>query len=80
MVLRPDALAAARRARDEQVRHRREVGDHRVARRVLAEGEGQPALGLDELGGDEDLAEVDRRGLGIRHLDGHACRARESAR
>ena len=71
MVLRPDALAAARRARDEQVRHRREIGDHRVARRVLAEGQGQPALGLDELGGDEDLAQVHRRGLRVRHFHGH---------
>ena len=58
--------------------HRRQVGDDRRAVHVLAERQRQTSLGLRELGGDEDLAQVDGRRLGVRHLhrDGAAPRDR----
>ena len=74
-----DALAAAGRARDEQMGHGRQVGDHGIARGVLPERQRELALGLDELGGDQDLAEVDDGRLGVGHLHRHGAAAGDGA-
>ena len=55
-------LTRARGAADEQVRHAREVGDHRLAADVLAEHQRERrshfvvGLGLDDLAERDDLA------------------------
>ena len=64
-----DGLALARRAGDEHVRHRREVGDKLLAGGVLAEEERQFALGVPPGGRLDDLAEGDAGGAAVRHLD-----------
>ena len=64
-----DRLAGAGRAGDEQVRHRREVGDVRLAVNRLAERERQlrrrAAVGL----GLEQLAQRDLLAVAVRNLD-----------
>ncbi len=49
-----DRLARTGGARDEQMRHRRQVGDHRVAGDILAEDERQrPAIVVERVAGDQ---------------------------
>src|SRR6266550_466221 len=67
-----DALALARRAGDEQVRHAREVGDDRLARDVVAKAQRELVASLAKRGGFDDLANRDEARRLVRHLDAHS--------
>jgi len=64
-----DRLARTGGAGDQQMRHAREIGDHRRAADILAQRDGQPALLLRPVVGVEQLAQIDRLAPGVRHLD-----------
>jgi hypothetical protein len=68
-------LAGAGRARDEQVRHLRQVGADRAAGDVLAEPDGQRRPVLRRL--LEDVAEVDDPAPRVRDLDADRLLARD---
>ena len=63
------------RARDQQVRHPREVLDDRLARHVLAEVE-RDRLVVRAAEHLEQLAHHDHLALVVRHLDAHGVAAR----
>ena len=67
-----DRLAGARGARDQQVRHPREVGDDRLAGDVLAQRQRQHAGGVVVRRRGEDLDQLDDLALRIRQLEAHA--------
>ena len=67
-----DRLAGARRARDQQMRHPREVGDDRLAGDVLPERQRQHAGVVVVRRRREDLDQLDDLALGIRQLEPHA--------
>ncbi len=70
-------LARAGSAGDEQVRHAREIGDHRLAPDRLAEAERQLVLsGLEILAG-EQLAQVDGLALVVGEFDADRVAARD---
>ena len=66
----PTDLPGARGARDEQVRHRGEVGDVRLTMDRLAERDGQLRASSARYASDcEELPKRDRLAVGIRNLD-----------
>ena len=67
-------LARAGRAGDQQVRHAREVGDHGLARDVLAEPDGQRRAGRGLV---DEVAERDEVRRAVRHLDADRLLARD---
>ncbi len=64
-----DRLARAGGAGDQQMRHAGELGDHGLAADRLAEAERQLELGLLEVLGGQQLAQIDRLALLVRQLD-----------
>ena len=66
-----DRLARTGGARDQQVRHRGEVGDDRLARNVLAQDDREGALVIDEGGILHQLLEHHRLAFGIGQFDAH---------
>ena len=62
-------LARAGRARDQQVRHLREVGDDRPALQILAQRDRERRARRRVIGMLHDLAECHHLGIRIRHLD-----------
>ena len=69
MRVHADRLARARRAGDEQVRHLRQVGDHRLALEILAERDRQRRARALEVARLDQLAERDHLRRRVRHLD-----------
>ncbi len=67
-----DRLARARRARDQQVRHAREIGHHRLAGDVLAQRERQRARRVVVRRRREDLDELHHLPPRIRQFEAHA--------
>ena len=72
-----DALARARPAGDQQVRQRGQVDDHRVARHVLAQEDGDAHLLRLAVGLLHDLAQADDLPLGVGHFDADGVLARD---
>jgi len=64
-----DALAAARSPGDEEVGHLGQVGDHRGAHDVFAQGQGQAGGGLLIGPLRQNLSEGHHLALGVGHLD-----------
>ena len=64
-----DRLARSGGARDQQVRHRREVGDHRIARDVLAQDDRQLAAILGKMARSDHLVQHDRVAMLVGQLD-----------
>ncbi len=70
-------LARAGGAGNQQMRHPRQVADHRVAEDVLAQGDGDLVLARVPLLRADHLAEEDAVALDVRHLDPHRPLARD---
>ena len=62
-------LTRTRRTRDQQVRHRREVGDHRVARDILAQDDRQLRGLIGEALRRDQFVQRHHLALGIRQFD-----------
>ena len=62
-------LAGPGRARDQQMRHHREIGRHRTSRNILAERDRELAASGRELFGLHDLAQINLLALAIGNLD-----------
>ena len=75
---RPDRLAGARRSGNEQVRHRGQVGDVRLAVDRLAERQRQLRRGALVGVGFEQLAQRDRFAVRVRDLDADGRLARNA--
>ncbi len=71
------ALALARRAGDEQVRHARQIADDRLAGDVVTERQRQFVRALAKRRRLHDLADRDQAGGFVRHLDTHRRLARD---
>ncbi len=64
-------LSASRRARNQKMRHFREIGDDRAARDVFSEGDRDAAARLLEFLRIQDIAQRHFRRFGVWHFDAH---------
>ncbi len=64
-----DRLAGSGRAGDQQMRHPRQVGDHRLAADILAQRDRKLALRRGKLRRFQDLAQIDLLALAVGHFD-----------
>ena len=71
----PHRLARAGRARDQYMRHLRQVGDHGIADDVLAQAHGQHALGIVVDLGAQHFGQTDGLALGVGQLQRHVVLA-----